>query len=486
LHYVEINIIKTGDLMNTLYNLSVKNFGPINKAEMDITPLTIFVGKNGSGKSFFSLLIHSLSNPFNHNSHRFPSHSLNYLKENQGALFKDFEDKLNEYLELKPSFSDNAFEYSISHFIELLNEGFGKCYAKLIENELKNNWKTTLNNLDRGKTHKFEIKHNDIKFIHESEKIINNNIVEKLMDLIKTINFINPIGVKISTDNEHLKINLEYLLWEKMYGNEEDISLAEIIYLLIVSKLIEDFKINSFYIPAGGEIFNDFNRYLSAEISGINEIPPIQKEFLINLLNVNNGLQKGYFYDLACELEKEIINGEIKIKNGELKDEIIFIDRENNMEFDLNLLSSSVHELLPLIIYLKYYLNKGDTLIIEEIENHLHPENQLILVKYLVKSINKGLNIILTTHSDYILEEFNNLIRLGNSKKEALYQLGYDESCILDYEDVNIYNFKKNDDYSYTPQMIEVNYTGFDEDNFSKVIEELYAKSDIMDKYKIR
>ena len=156
------------------------------------------------------------------------------------------------------------------------------------------------------------------------------------------------------------------------------------------------------------------------------------------------------------------------------------------MEFDLNLLSSSVHELLPLIIYLKYYLNKGDTLIIEEIENHLHPENQLILVKYLVKSINKGLNIILTTHSDYILEEFNNLIRLGNSKKEALYQLGYDESCILNYEDVNIYNFKKNDDYSYTPQMIEVNYTGFDEDNFSKVIEELYAKSDIMDKYKIR
>ena len=43
-----------------------------------------------------------------------------------------------------------------------------------------------------------------------------------------------------------------------------------------------------------------------------------------------------------------------------------------------------------------------------------------------------------------------------------------------------VYNFKKNDDYSYTPQMIEVNYTGFDEDNFSKVIEELYAKSDIM------
>lgn len=39
----------------------------------------------------------------------------------------------------------------------------------------------------------------------------------------------------------------------------------------------------------------------------------------------------------------------------------------------------------------------GLFLILEEIENHLYPEIQLILVKYLFKAINKGLNIILNT-----------------------------------------------------------------------------------------
>lgn len=156
------------------------------------------------------------------------------------------------------------------------------------------------------------------------------------------------------------------------------------------------------------------------------------------------------------------------------------------MEFELNLISSSVKELIPLIIYLKYYLKKGDILIIEEIENHLHPQNQLILVKYLVKAINQGLNIILTTHSDYIIEKFNNLIQLGNSRKEVFKHLNYDESCILNYKDISIYNFIKNDDYSYTPHIIDVNFTGFSEDNFSKAIDELHNESDIMDEFKVR
>ena len=472
--------------MNRLYNLSVENFGPIKEARIDVTPLTIFVGKNSSGKSFISQLIHTLSNPFNHNTHRIPSDSLNYIFEHDENLFNEFEKSLNEYMDLKPSFSDESFKYPLDKFIILINAGFGKCYTKLIEKAMKSNWKTNLNNLNRKKNYSFEITFKDIAFRNESDKLITENINNKLTELTKTINFINPIGIKISTEDNLLKINLDYLLWMKLYGDQDTISLAQIIYVLTVSKLIDELKISSFYIPAGGEIFNDFNNFMSGEIFGINNSTNIQKEFLNNLLKVNNGTQKGYFYDLAIELEHEINKGEIQIKKSELKDELIFIDDENNLEFELNLVSSSIHELIPLIIYLKYYLNKGDTLIIEEIENHLHPENQLILVKYLVKAINQGLNIVLTTHSDYIIEEFNNLIRLGNCEDEVFNELNYDSSCILNYEDVRIYNFKKNEDYSYTPHSVDVNFTGFSDENFSQVIDELYAKSDIMDDYKIR
>ena len=405
--------------MDYLGNLSVKNFGPINEAEINISPLTIFVGKNSSGKSFLSSLIHSLSNPFNHNTHRFPAHSLNYLIKNNPELLKDFEDKFEDYLKSKPSFADESFSYSLNDFIKLIDKGFGKCYVKLIENELKNNWKTNINNLNRMKQYPFELKYNGITFVNENGKLIIPNFSDKIGNLFKAINFINPIGVKISTDEKYIHINLDYSLWMKLYGDDETISLAQLIYVLVVNKLIKKLQINSYYIPVDGKIFNDFNSFVADKVNGSIDSSTIEKEFLTNLLKVNEATPEGYFYNLACELENEINKGEIQIKTGDLKDEIVFIDYKNNMEFDLNLVSSSVHELIPIIIYLKYYLYKGDILIIEEIENHLHPENQLILVKYLVKALNQGLNIILTTHSDYILEKFNNLIQLGNCPKEV-------------------------------------------------------------------
>lgn len=472
--------------MDYLGSLSVKNFGPVNEAEINISPLTIFVGKNSSGKSFLSSLIHSLSNPFNHNTHRFPAHSLNYLIKNNPGLLNDFEDKLEDYLKLKPSFTDETFSYPLTDFIKLIDEGFGKCYAKLIENELKNNWKSNINNLNRMKQYPFELKFNEITFVNENGKIITPDFSNKIRKLFKTINFINPIGVKISADENYMYINLDYSLWMKMYGDDETISLAQLIYVLIVNKLIHQLQINSYYIPVDGMIFKDFNNFMADNVNGVIDSSTIEKEFLTNLLKVNEATPEGYFYNLACELENEINKGELQIKSGDLNDEIVFIDSKNNLEFDLNLISSSVHELIPIIIYLKYYLNKGDILIIEEIENHLHPENQLILVKYLVKALNQGLNIILTTHSDYIIEKFNNLIQLGNCDKEVFNHLNYDKSCILDYKNVSIYNFKKNADYSYTPHIIDVNFTGFSEDNFSKVIDELHHESDIMDEYKIR
>lgn len=473
-------------MMDCLGSLSVKNFGPINEAKINILPLTIFVGKNSSGKSFLSSLIHSLSNPFNHNAHRFPAHSLNYLIENNQELLNDFEFKLDDYLKLKPSFADDAFSYPLNDFIKLIDEGFGKCYNKLIENELKNNWKTNLDNLNRMKQYPFELEFNGITFVNENANLITQNFSNQIEELFKTINFINPIGVKIVTDENYLYINLDYSLWMKMYGDDETISLAQLIYVLVVNKLIKQLQINSYYIPVDGGIFKDFNSFMADKVNGAIDSSTIEKEFLTNLLKVNEATPEGYFYNLACELENEINNGEIQIKTGDLKEEIVFIDQKNNLEFDLNLISSSVHELIPIIIYLKYYLNKGDILILEEIENHLHPENQLILVKYLVKALNQGLNIILTTHSDYIIEKFNNLIQLGNCSKEVFKHLNYDETCILNYKKVSIYNFKKNDEYSYTPNVIDVNFTGFSEDNFSKVIDELYNESDIMDDFKIR
>ena len=116
-------------------------------------------------------------------------------------------------------------------------------------------------------------------------------------------------------------------------------------------------------------------------------------------------------------------------------------------------------------------------LIIEEPEAHLHPENQILLIKYIVKAVNQGLNVILTSHSEYISDQVNNFVRLSNVSKEKLIQLNFNEDEKLNYDDLNIYSFKKISKNAFCCKKIDIDSTGFFEDNFSKTVDKLYEES---------
>ena len=45
--------------------LSVKDFGPIYSAEVELRPLTVFVGPSNTGKSYLAILIYALHKFFN-------------------------------------------------------------------------------------------------------------------------------------------------------------------------------------------------------------------------------------------------------------------------------------------------------------------------------------------------------------------------------------------------------------------------------------
>ena len=68
-----------------------------------------------------------------------------------------------------------------------------------------------------------------------------------------------------------------------------------------------------------------------------------------------------------------------------------------------------VTELTPVVLLLRGGLEPGDTLIIDEIEAHLHPAAQTQMATLLARLVRAGVRVLITTHSDWLLKELGNL-----------------------------------------------------------------------------
>ena len=73
--------------------------------------------------------------------------------------------------------------------------------------------------------------------------------------------------------------------------------------------------------------------------------------------------------------------------------------------------SSMVSELAPIVLYLRHLVRPGDVLIIEEPESHLHPGMQVTFTRQLAALVRAGIRVIVTTHSEWLLQELANLVR---------------------------------------------------------------------------
>ena len=125
--------------------------------------------------------------------------------------------------------------------------------------------------------------------------------------------------------------------------------------------------------------------------------------------------------DMSKSITK-MMEGYYKEKN----DEIRFISKrrgDNRFDIPLHLASSSARGVSDLYFYLKHVAEPGQILIIDEPESHLSPTNQILMARLLVFCVNAGLKVLITTHSDYLIKEINNLIMLNGEfegKKDFL------------------------------------------------------------------
>jgi Uncharacterized conserved protein len=149
---------------------------------------------------------------------------------------------------------------------------------------------------------------------------------------------------------------------------------------------------------------------------------------------------------------------------------VVYVKTWSGKRLELAHAPSGIREVIMVI----FALSSEDFrfVFIEEPETHLHPSAQRLLARAVAEAVNNGKFVALTTHSDYLISEFNNLIALSNVSKDVIKKLSYRDAEVLKPEAVAAYLVKAEGNRAVV-ERLEVDYTGIPEDEFAKVAEDI-------------
>lgn len=214
-------------------------------------------------------------------------------------------------------------------------------------------------------------------------------------------------------------------------------------------------KIDAIYIPAGRSmitllsdqlpvLFTDPNRQLPAldycTNAYIHQILSLRQSFANGL----DGLLKQEIETTDKTLDLNVLKHMIQLAGKILKarycyragEERLLLDADiSEKSIKVNFASSGQQETVWALNLLFYYLleDKPSCVILEEPEAHLYPDSQKYMAEALATFAHAGSQVIVTTHSPYILGEFNNLLYAAEIHSENEQRNAIVPSCeILD------------------------------------------------------
>ena len=177
---------------------------------------------------------------------------------------------------------------------------------------------------------------------------------------------------------------------------------------------------------------------------------------------------------VAEQLETELLEGKIEVKRStpEAYPEFLYHPNQADEALRMSHSSAMVSELTPLVLFLRGVVKQGDMLIIEEPESHLHPGAQTIIAKTLARLVRVGVRVLITTHSNYLLQQISNLIREGELQKQG--ESTNETEDYLKAEEVGAWWFHKDKAVEEIPFDIA---EGIEPEDHLDIAEELYNRS---------
>lgn len=144
---------------------------------------------------------------------------------------------------------------------------------------------------------------------------------------------------------------------------------------------------------------------------------------------------------------------------GHIKSEVVagtsqfmFVTREG-LQLPMASAASLAGAVTSLCLVLRKIARPGDILVIDELELHAHPDAQLALIELVAAAVNEGIRVILTTHSPYIVDHLNTLLEAGRANETQQDKLAEQfalrtRKAFLSADKVSVYSFKETPDGS--------------------------------------
>ncbi|MGS7467769.1 AAA family ATPase [Bacillus paranthracis] len=421
-----------------MYNFQFNNLGSISKGNINLGKITILCGENNTGKTYASYGIYGLLK------------RLSRLKGYYELDSTELVTKKKATIDLKKTLD------SFNRSLNILSEAFSEQLYELFGT-----------NKEFFKGSKINIS-TDIEKTYLDKRILAEEISFNVS--FSEQNIICAVNKKAGEYDIHVSL----VNFEEVEQDKVDIFVHVVTQFVkgrLDKALFKGLPSNPFILPAersGLNLFhnelnknrNEIVRELSVSIlNDDDDISDIKKSVssyalpisdYISFLNDKDSLKKeiSEFATIGMEMQEKILKGTYYVDEQSIYFRPISSSKENAKNINLHVSSSTVKTMFGLDFYLNHIAERGQFLIIDEPELNLHPDNQRKIARILAKMANAGVHVVISTHSDYIIKELNNLIMLSNdfkSKADIMYRYGYKSDEILKPNDVSAYVFRDNE-----------------------------------------
>jgi predicted ATPase len=439
-------------------NFHIEKLGIIKKADIELSDLTVICGKNNTGKTYVSYVTYGFLKTWENNIKFNPEQKQIKKLINDGILeidLSDFEKDISTTLETSSKqytsfipkiFSANEDYFSGAKFRALSTDYQANYYQHHVESQMSIGQKNVLKALKEKDSNILEI---TLSTGNLPSSLVEDFLNRSLGTALLGDFFANPFMITsersgVSLFHRELDINKNVLV-ERLQG-KKNLEHSDIFQML-------------------DESVSRYARPIKEEIDFVRDIVDVHSKNKSPLLKEHPELAK---------LLKDIVGGDYKVEGGQ----ILFAFRKGRkvQRIPLYLASSTVKSQLDIAFYLKHVAKKGDILLMDEPEQNLHPSNQRKMARLFVQLIKVGIKVLVTTHSDYLVKELNNLIILGNEfedRKKIMRKYGYTEEDVLEPTKIKVYIADKQTLVSAPINEMGITVSSFDD--------EIHEMSDMFD-----